>query len=536
MKRKASLLIFSSAALMLGAFAVFANAKHSGVVKTEAANYTRADKSFTLNEGAVSATFTVDGSDLNMEGWLLCLLNNKPVYDSNNKLDGANELHPYLYENCAHYFFAESNDDDGIVSVTWAANSADQKQAWSATETDGAEGKTLADYIAVKDWYIVIGPRHSANYGGSHPESDVGAGYNDHWENCDYYVGQKSSALIGAPIGETYLDLSEFTDWKDADAKFAFYYWDDNAHNGWSEFATDDDNDNIYTASYELDFVPTKMKVARLNKECPEPSWTYKYNESNEFDFYEYGVIGITGYDISKSWADALATLNGLGKTVVLDNYKRNGSGHSEHFNASVVLNENDEFVVGYYGTTFNTYSTNKKLNDSFELNEGKIRVKESGTYSLYFDTKEDVRSLYITTATLAEVDAWATTFLGANCTATKSGWESSSSEFDLLSDDAQNILLKEKHYTHDEAVSSLLERAVQRYDYVIELYGTTSYEDFIGRVNKHNLVPGSLNGSSTIVNQANNMGLLIAIIAATSSSFAFAVIMMIRSKNKKHQ
>ena len=526
MKRKTSLLLLSSAALMLGAFAVFANAKHNGVVKTEAANYTRADKSFTLNEGAVSATFTVDGSNLNMEGWLLCLLDNKPVYDSNNKLDGANGLHPYLYENCAHYFFAASNDDDDTVSVTWAANSADQKQAWSENETAGAEGKTLADYMDDKDWYIVIGPRHKANYGGSPSETQVGAGYNDHWENCDYYVGQKSKVLIGAPIGETYIDLTESSSWLENGAKIAVEYSDAGSNSEWSEFASKTNEEGVYSASYELSFKPTKMRVASFASNTEAPSSGLIVNASDKVSFFEYGVAGVKS---DAAWSEELASIKGLDKTVIFESYRRNDDSHIQYIDY-LELDKDNKFVVTYGKIDYYSFVINSAINDNFSVVDDKINVVLAGTYSLSFDSTN--KTIYITTVKAA-VDSWSSTFLGDDCGDTKDYWKNSKTLFKSLSYNARQLILEEEHYTHDETVSTLLKRAVQRYDYVIELYGTTLYEDFIGRVNEHDLVPGSLNGSSTIVNQGSNTGLLLALIAISSITLAFTVVMAVRSKGK---
>lgn len=68
-------------------------------------------------------------------------------------------------------------------------------------ETDGEAGKTLADYLALKDWHIVFGPRHVEEWAGE----DIGAGFNNIWESCDYYVGRKN-ALFNGVDGQTYLD------------------------------------------------------------------------------------------------------------------------------------------------------------------------------------------------------------------------------------------------------------------------------------------------------------------------------------------
>ena len=158
------------------------------IVGAKAADYSGVSSGFTRgSDGSISATFTVTNNGLDMKGWLLCLFESKPSINSSNKLTNSNDAHPYSYSAVKHYFFASSTAKTGSITVTWAANSGDQKQNWTSSTSTGASGKTLKDYVGNgTNWHLVIGPRH---YNTSWGDSGVGAGTNGYWENCDYYVG-----------------------------------------------------------------------------------------------------------------------------------------------------------------------------------------------------------------------------------------------------------------------------------------------------------------------------------------------------------
>mgnify|MGYP004661339623 CR=1 FL=1 len=134
---------------------------------------------------SLTATFQVSSNNLDMRGWLLCLMDSQPTCDSNSKLKDSKDVHPFNYANCKYYFFAPNTNKTGTISVTWSSTAIDEKNS----------GKTLAEVIAEKDWYIVIGPRH---YNTGWGDSGIGAGTNGIWENCDYFVGKASTVIPGA--------------------------------------------------------------------------------------------------------------------------------------------------------------------------------------------------------------------------------------------------------------------------------------------------------------------------------------------------
>jgi len=527
--KKTLLLALPALSLAFGAVALAFSARQGGLIGAQAADYSLSNRSLSVDESGFHASFNVTDNNLDMKGWLLCLFENKPSYDSNRKLNGSNNLHPFGVEDCKHYFFAASTEKTGTMEVTWAADAADQKQAWDTGETKGEAGKTLADYFDDQDWYIVIGPRHyNSDWAESYDSDDKGAGYQRYWENCDYYVGQKSIVLGDFPDGQIYLDLSEREAWLDAGAKFAVYFWDDNSNSAYSDFASKVDGlNNIYVASYELDFNPTGMLVVRNSPaaEAPVLSGTDFWGQSGDVGFYESGVIGIKeGHD----WSNPLATVDGLEKQLVLDHYKRNIKGHSEHYNESVNLKVGDEFVITFNGEACTTYSTLDLIESAFEIHENKIRVKTAGEYAFYFDTTD--KSLYITSPTVAAADEWAQTFLGESCTSTKENWEYHADTYASLKNGSKALFSAAEHVGPSVEVEGFIAMAVQRYDYVIALYGTDDYEDFMGRKDVINPTAFMVQGMSQ-----NNRSMVLAItFGAVALTAGVAALMLLAKKRKQ--
>lgn len=538
--KKTLLLSIPAIALAMCAvtFTTLAN-KTNEAVATHAADYSRSSRSVTKNlDNSINAKFNVTDNDLSMNGWLLCLLDEKPVYDlTTRKLDNSNNYHPYGNTNVKHYFFASSTAKTGEMNITWAANSADQKEAWSETETSGAEGKTLADYLDDQNWYVVIGLRHTADYGHQSDEDPIGEGRDFIWENCDYYLGRYSNLFGNCPEGETYLDLTQSSFWKNDNAQFGVYYWDENnnSNKAFSSFAVSDNG--YYIASYELDFIPTHMRAVRFNSAAATPNSEDIWNKGDEVTFYEHGVIGIYEKDgnNNKSWSNGLAELKGLSDTIVLDHYKRNDYGQSEHYNERVTLNAGDEFTVSFDGNdTYHTFSAHESLmeegNEYFEVKNEKIHVNKGGEFALYFNTDESARSLYITKVDIAAADEWSLAFLAGNCTATMNGWENSWTKFDKLSDGARNILESIEHEPDPEKVlSGYPAQAVQRYDHVL-ISHPGEYVDFMDRIDSGKLTLA--NYHSIFAAKENTAPIIIVVISLVTAGLlgSFFVI-----KKKKH-
>ena len=539
--KKTLLLALPLLGVAVGGLVAF-NSKSASVA--EAADYSTPNRSLEVDaDGNVSAAFTVSNESFDLvEGWLLCLFRNKPAYDiSTRKLVGSADLHPYNNESgCEHYFFAASSEDSGKIIINWKSILADQKkeEAWSRTETEGVAGKQLKDYFAAEDWHIVIGPRHLEEWGGT----AIGEGKDNIWENCDYYVGQKSALLNGVD-GQTYLDLSksEYTGWENDNAKFGFYYFDDTVtpkKEAWSEgFATASEYAHIYQAQYSFDFVPKKMIAVRFNNNADTLRWNaydgenYVWNQSSDEDFYEYGVSGVEYKDEQvQYWSYAMASVKfSATNKVALDHLKRNTAGNSENFNQGFPLSAGQEFDIDFKNVTYSTFEIHSSLTSNFDTTSvsGKVRVVVGGIYALYFNT--DTHSLYITTVALAEADEWSIAFLGDGCASTKSksNWDKFEDDFDDLGDEAKEILESEEHVAHDAEVTGYIALAMQRYDFLVSNF--EGYNDYIGRCDSQHFSP--YQSSALVTSNGEDNASLIIIVVTAVSLIAFTTLLVIKKR-----
>ena len=516
-----------------------------------AADYTPSNRKLTFNnDGSVKGTFSVNDNVLDTKGWLLCLFTSKPAFNpTDHKTEGSDRLHPYSTSECAHYFFASNETKEGNISVTWSANSADQKESWSKTESEGVAGHTLHDYLSLStDWYIVIGIRHWNNswavHGSNPGEGTDGQGERGWWENADYYAGRESNIRNDLPYGEIYLDLTDCSGWANDNAKFAFYFFDENGHNAFSDFAASVPlQDDIYIASYELDFTPTKMNGIRLNSTCTTPSWDYKWNQTQDLDFYQYGVIGVKGFE-NDGWSDALATVkitrNSDEIEVILDNYKRNKGGKSEHYNDYIDLQEDDEFVISYGSNSYHNWDCLSIFDDNFSYDSetSKIKVEVTGTYSFYFkayENQEVHHDVFISKPEVAFADAWAQAFLEGNCQNTKDNWSTYADDFDDLPHSAKTFLLNVKHEPDPEVqFENYFDQAIQRYDYIIYLYGTSAYNDYIGRVGAGKITSRVLNPLVDAFSNHNSIQIALVVIFSSVSLTAIGGYFLLRRKKVK--
>ena len=521
--KKTLLLALPLLGVAVGGLVAF-NSKSASVA--EAADYSTPNRSLKVDaDGNVSASFTVSNEEFDLnQGWLLCLFENKPTYDtSTRKLVGSADLHPYSLEACKHYFFVASGEDSGEISINWESTLADQKVAWSKTKAEGAVGQQLKDYFAAEDWHIVIGPRHVEEWGGVDSEKyQIGEGLDYIWENCDYYVGQKSALLNGVD-GQTYLDLSGFNDWANDGAKFKFKYSDNSNKEAWSEIAASSRFDHIYIAQYSLDFVPTKMEAYRFNSEA-----TVEWNHSEVEDFSKYGVLGIDDWN-DNSWSYGMASVKfSATNKVALDHLKRNTAGNSENFNQGFPLSAGQEFDIDFNNVTYSTFEIHSSLTSNFDTTSvsGKVRVVVGGIYALYFNT--DTHSLYITTVALAEADEWSIAFLGSNCDSTITNWGNCKTDYlHNISDEAKEILKSEEHVAHDAEVTGYIALAMQRYDFLVSSF--EGYNDYIGRCDSQHFSPYQ-SGALVISNGEDNTSMLVIIVAAVTLA-AFTTLLVIKKR-----
>lgn len=280
----------------------------------------------------------------------------------------------------------------------------------------------------------------------------------------------------------------------------------------------------------------------RYDPTTETPSTDVKWNQTQDLAFHQYGVIGVT--DWNYGWSDGLATVKitrGVDEIdVVLDNYKRNAEHKSEHYNDYIDLQENDEFVIDYNSTSYHNWDCLELFDDNFsdDALTNKIKVNVGGTYSFYFkayETEEVHHDVFISKPEVAFADAWAQSFLSGNCETTKSNWSDYEDEFDDLPHSAQTFLLNVEHEPDPNVhFENYFAQAIQRYDYVIYLYGTSAYSDYIGRVDAEKFTPrtsGQLIGVSSNDNSASIA--LVVIVSVTSLTAVVGCIVLKRRKAK---
>ena len=345
----------------------------------------------------------------------------------------------------------------------------------------------------------------------------------------------------------------------------SIYYWNSvSGQNAWGSYATTAHGEMLAYVEYNLPFMPTGMKAvlydARISEEdwaanpwrSGEGVWGY-WSGTQDLDFVADANIIIAGGSTADDNYASLSSVVGYayyeGKCEEsgwdwkqlghLDFVKMNKQMHVEYYTI-LQITHYEEFLVGVYGTVygFDRLTISKYLDSSEWISVGdnkniKYDVDKSIQIAVYFD--RNAGTIYFNDPAHAEADEFAQFLLGEDCTETKTNWIFVSMIYEqFVSDEAKAILLETEHVDHkvDTSGEAYFIQAMQRYDYVLERYGTASYPDFIGRVAENKVVPGSLNIiESTDIE--NNSALFIIIISASAISAA-CLILVLRKKKQK--
>lgn len=117
----------------------------------------------------------------------------------------------------------------------------------------------------------------------------------------------------------------------------------------------------------------------------------------------------------------------------------------------------------------------------------------------------------------------------------TKEDWDDFEYEYTYeLSDEAKAILLAIPHEADPTKVlGNAVSSAIQRYDFVITLYGTEDYEDFIGRVDEYKLT-----AKTSVLSSWSNGNNAKVIVVVTLGAIAAATVVgvFLLSKKRKHE
>ena len=130
----------------------------------------------------------------------------------------------------------------------------------------------------------------------------------------------------------------------------------------------------------------------------------------------------------------------------------------------------------------------------------------------------------------MAKLDEWCQLFLGADCTATKSNWNSSKGEYEASIynyEGAEEYLLSVPHVAHDAVVEGYIAKAMQRYDFLVEYF--EGFTDYIGRCDSQHFSPYQ-SEALVLSNSEDNTSMLVIIVAAVTLA-AFTTLLVIKKR-----
>ncbi len=283
----------------------------------------------------------------------------------------------------------------------------------------------------------------------------------------------------------------------------------DGTNEGWGDLVYCSFHQYLVEIPYDLSFVPTKMTAWRYSNwyddewatdpKCIGEGHAWgKWNTSYELAYSENANIVIGSWDSVKLCNSAeirYAYIHGShyggdagswGNLAYLNGVKLNGSNHAEYYGEYTFV-VGQAFGIKFYDSDWCVnYTLDSKITGAFITNGGgDIECAVAGTYSLYFDRNSS--SIYINDPAYALADEWAQTFLGtgdnACASVTMAGWSTFATSFGELSETARNLMADLPYVDEKAEPTTYYAKAVQRYDYVLKRYGTTSYADFMGRV-----------------------------------------------------
>ena len=332
-------------------------------------------------------------------------------------------------------------------------------------------------------------------------------------------------------------------------SKLVAYFFDDEEpqNTAWGDAVWNTGN-TYQEYSWSLSFEPTTFIVLRVDGE----NWSSANPWSNVW--CRTGNVSLAGADVLWMYGDSVES-GGWGtysmETFVMSDadaelaelsskkVKDDGEGLEAFGEVSLAAGQKFYIKKTIDGDVkYTSYTCLDLIASNLSIEDGYIKVDKAATYEFYFNF--DGNALYLTDPVVAAADEWAQDFLNGGCEATKSGWNDSAEAFDGLSEGAQNIIKGQEHVEHSVALTDFVERAVQRYDYVLERYGVSSienpegYTDFLGRVNDGKVNPLSASARIALNSVfANNSTMIIVIISASVAVAAIGAIVLIK---KKHQ
>lgn len=332
----------------------------------------------------------------------------------------------------------------------------------------------------------------------------------------------------------------------------SYLFVDENTHT-WGP-VVQNTNSQYQVYSWEgLSFEPTKIILLRVptnwSSDWENPWWSGDggiYARTGNVTLQSNRVVWMAGNaSETEHWGtyDVKAVVKGYDKdsggSEVLDyqlpSIKINGNGVLEAY-GEVALPANTYFKILKADSFWcNSYSAHSSVASNFETVEGgneNIHNTAGGTYEFFFAYND--ATLYITDPIRAAADEWAQSFIAGNCSASMTGWSTFAGTYASMPDGSKALFVAEAHIAHDAEATTFIASAVQRYDYVIERYGTNPYNDFMGRVTAGKVTPGPASSSNVISNNnvdSNNLIVIVSIVSLISASTLVGLIVIKRRR-----
>ena len=348
------------------------------------------------------------------------------------------------------------------------------------------------------------------------------------------------------------------TDMKYSGSSLVAYLFND-TRNAWIDPVVNDGK-TYQELTWSLDFTPTKIIILRVNTAAWSKSnpWNNVWSRTGNVTLTDTEVIwmrGTAGEYTSGDWGSfsCVATVKGGASdswtTATVDKVlgKIKTDGNKIEVYDSVNFPANTYFKVVKGSDWYGNYEAHESI--ASNLNGGgsnNIHNIAQATYEVYFNYESP--SVYITDPVKADADEWSQAFMSGGCTTattgTKAKWGSHASSYAALvtkyGSAFSNIFVTAEHVDYKDTAVGYVAEAMQRYDYVLELYGVNDantdalgYQDFIGRVAANKVTPNlySRVALSLFGNNDNNGAVVSIIVISLVSISALAGLLYIRKR-----
>lgn len=363
----------------------------------------------------------------------------------------------------------------------------------------------------------------------------------------------KADTTVGVgESGKILLQLNT-SEWQSSGSQIGLYMFNNSvSKSAWGDLVTPSGSSRYVEYSYNLDFTPAQCIAFRFDPGVEVMGdWCWENDRGNSAIWSTTGntdfkdVVWLGNYYPDSKWTESGAyNLDAVVKGGASDswteatvdtrltNVKVNADDKIEVY-GSVTLPADTYFKVVKEGEWLGNWDAEPAIKSNFSGDgSSNIHNTAAGTYSFYF--AYDAKTLWIADPIQAEADDWAHDFLSVNCVATKAQWSTMGARYNAMSSEAKAKFVAEAHVTHDAVVTGFIAQAVQRYDYVIQRYGTGTYADFMGRIDAGKISAGSLAYLDVNYNNNNptNLIVIVSIVSLISASTLVGLIVIKKRKS----